>query len=422
MGAVIKAPITNFLSLADIDAAANQARAAEQQYQLRNLQMKEVMRKQQEDLQLRELAKQAYTQGTPDTQEPLSEDEVMGLQNLKAMGGQNMDTSIESLDSMSRRVPGTPGGYDREKHADLLRKGGYVGQADQLLESGNKLESGQAKMTAEQMKTIEDGLLNPAAWGKGGLLHKIAPKELKATFAGEFNEQDATKMHQAFMSAKDKEALGIQRENTGLRREELGIKREELDIKRENKKNAGGGKLPSQFMWGPPSADGKPTMEPIPGSKADYDRKRHEAKAGSITDTANTAIGMLDEMIQDVRANPRGTATPMAPIYKYSASLYGFVDPTAEGSTSISFPQKRDLLLATSRDLLKRDANMSRADQVRLENAIGTLSGATTPADTEAALNRLKGVIASRRSSQPSGTSSGASPEYLEKRKAILGY
>ena len=31
MGAVIKAPITNFLSLADIDAAANQARAAEQQ-------------------------------------------------------------------------------------------------------------------------------------------------------------------------------------------------------------------------------------------------------------------------------------------------------------------------------------------------------------------------------------------------------
>lgn len=213
MGAVIKAPITNFLSLADIDAAANQARAAEQQYQLRDLQMKDAVRKQQEELQLRELAKQAYTQGTHDTQEPISEDEVMGLQNLKAMGGQNMDPSIESLDSMSRRVPGTPGGYDREKHADLLRRGGLVERADALEGSGQKLEAGQAKMTAEQMKTIEDSLLNPAAWGKGGLLHKMAPKELKQTFAGEFNEGVATKMHQAFMSAKDKQALDISRGN-----------------------------------------------------------------------------------------------------------------------------------------------------------------------------------------------------------------
>ena len=397
----ITRPITNFISLADIDASVQRAKAAEQQYQLRDLQMKEVLREQQERSELQDIARQSYTRGTPDTNEPVSEDEAMGLQNLKSVGGVNMDPSLESLDSMTRRVPGKPGVYDIGKHADLLRQKGYMDKA-------NEVQSKGAKVSVERMK---NGAMLAGSLETYPQFLDIVKQDNPQAYAQikdkPWSQEMADKIQQGVMSYVD--------------REELKLKRETLDMKREKGKTTGGAKLPSQFMWGPPTSDGKPTMEPIPGSKADYDRKRQLAKSDSIVETANTANGILDEMIQDVRTNPRGTATPLAPIYKYAASLYGVVDPTSEGSTSISFPQKRDLLLATSRDILKRDSNMSRQDQIRLENAIGTLSGSTTPSDTESALLRLKDVLASRTKQTPQ-SSTGASQSYLEKRKSILGY
>lgn len=351
MAGIISKPITNFIDLADIDRAAYTARAAEQQYQLRDMQMKEVMRQQQEAASLRDIAKQAYENPTPGALRAVAPEEQMGMENLRALGGTNMDPSLVEQDGRySRREPGKPGGYNPEKHADLLRRGGYTAEA-------NKLSSDQTKMTTEQLEFLTKYAEVPGAWSQ---VRAMAPEKVRAALPEEFDPTIAAKIKQATLTEYQKRGLAIQEDQRSLGWAQLGENKRYHDMlsqDRQDKIAASGGKSTKQSAT---------------------DRKDHESMS--------YAIDSAKELVAKIQDDPY-LVGPIGLARRSAATVGGVFAPNAEFTSKKADIDFERLLLNIRQSLPTKFADTHR-ELERIQKILGS-SGTTTPDTTIYALTSL---------------------------------
>ena len=213
----LTSPITNFVSLADIDQAVQRTKAAEQQATLRDLQIKEAMQKQQDDMQLRDLVRSNTTQATQASQSPVSPDEQMGLENLRTLGGQNVDPTVSQVgDTYMRNTPGKPASVDWNAiatgAAGINPRMALSLQKDvQGVESGKlNLESGKTKQQIEDMTAAAHfASLGEDGWGKAMEIVAKTNPEL-ASKLGEYTPEKAKKFQEVSLTEVQKETIAHQ--------------------------------------------------------------------------------------------------------------------------------------------------------------------------------------------------------------------
>lgn len=199
MAGVIRSPITNFIDLADIDKAAYQARAAEQQYQLRDLQMKDAVRKQQEQSQLRDLIARNTTEATPGSPAVpfvTTEEAEFGLPNLRGNYSQEA-------------VAPTKGGMNR----DAIVTGAYKINPALGIELEGKfsdLNSKKAKMSSEQLEFLIKAAPIPEMWPQ---VRELAPPDVRKHLPEEWSKDFADLITKTSLTEYQKQDLAIKRQN-----------------------------------------------------------------------------------------------------------------------------------------------------------------------------------------------------------------
>ena len=179
-----------------------------------------------------------------------------------------------------------------------------------------------------------------------------------------------------------------------------------------------GDKAPSGYRWGPLDQSGNPTAVPIPGTKAAADAADRERKNLVGGESQQQMLKLVDNMIADVKANPRQTSGLLAAPIRGIEAVQGVLNPMVS-RPGIEMRQNRDFVLGVSRDLF-RGGRLSNLQLQRIESALGGTS-ITTAQNTLDALSEIRIALGGK--PIPDRTSGGAIrnvPNILDQADEIL--
>lgn len=183
---------------------------------------------------------------------------------------------------------------DAEQKNRMLEIGGLAGSGDYQgaaakalgygdLQTGNsllQLAQGQKKFDTEDRQQVAGALSaadTPQKWAatiaylkQSG--HKVTPEEENFTNRdailgqaigadGQLRQKNADRSFNAEQDYHN-QSLGIDRQRLDISQQELALKKKESD------QNGGMGDPPANYIWGPKTANGEPTLKPIQGGSA----------------------------------------------------------------------------------------------------------------------------------------------------------
>lgn len=390
-------PLSNFVNLADIDNAIQTGRIRDLEMRAKQFQLSQLQDQARREAAFRDVIRRNTDPGAPARE--YDDDGAGEFMGAPLVPGKNLASLARPPSVNENAIFAEGAAIDPAMAMNLKSK--MMGMRKEELEYQNKLFE-QMGRSADEVRSGPEG-------------YATAIKALPESFSSRLPVPGSE-------SQNDRENLA-----KVLRSRAVPVKDMmdfQIKLAALAKKTEGSVKPPEHYRWGPPDENGNPTLVPITGGKEE--RRLNEIEIKKTKEDANLkeTIDIIDQMINDVRTNPIGTATPLAPVARGIASVKGIFDPTGEPSTAIGFTQRRDKFIALSKAILARDGNMSNQDRNRLENAIGTVK-ISTPANAEESLTTLKNLLIEIRSSAK-GTKrlnqeSSYPAGYLERRKQILG-